>query len=67
MALAEQLSQAWGDFFFNAMTGKITSLEDAFRSMTMSMLRSLSNFLGKKATQEFLGLAFGATGQYNSK
>jgi hypothetical protein len=62
-ALAENLSQAWGNFFFDSITGKITSLEDAFKSMTLSMLRSLSTFLGKKATQEFLGLAFGATGQ----
>lgn len=62
VALAENLATAWGDFFFDSITGKITSLEDAFKSMTMSMLRSLSQFLGKKATQEFLGLAFGATG-----
>jgi hypothetical protein len=61
--LAQGLSQGFEDFFFNSITGKITSLEDAFRSMTTSMLRSLSKFLGQKATQEFLGLAFGATGQ----
>ncbi len=61
-SMAESLSKGFDDFFFNAITGKLNSLKDAFDSMFKSMLRSLTKFLGDKATQEFLGLAFGATG-----
>jgi hypothetical protein len=62
MRVAQAMAQGFDDFFFNAITGKMTNLEDAFNNLMTSMLRSLTKFLGDKATQEFMGVAFGATG-----
>ncbi len=60
--LAEGLAEGFDNFFFDTITGKITNLQEAFKSMFTSILRSVTRFLGEKATQEFLGIAFGATG-----
>lgn len=62
-SIAEGMSKGFDDFFFNTITGKVNSLTDAFKGMFQSILRATTKFLGDKATQEFLGLAFGATGQ----
>lgn len=62
MKVAQTMAKGFDDFFFNTITGKITDLKSAFKGLMNSMLRSLTGFLGQKATQEFLGFAFGASG-----
>jgi hypothetical protein len=62
-SIATGMSQGFDNFFFDTITGKVNSLTDAFNNMFQSILRATTKFLGQKATQEFLGLAFGATGQ----
>jgi|GEM_PF-5452587 len=62
ISLANNLSSGLDNFFFNAITGKIQNLQQAFTSLFQSMLRSMTRFLADRATSKFFELiGFGGT------
>jgi hypothetical protein len=62
VSLAQNLSSGLDNFFFNAITGKIQNLQQAFTSLFQSMLRSMTRFLADRATAKFFELiGFGGT------
>ena len=56
ISLANNLSSGLDNFFFNAITGKIQNLQQAFTSLFQSMLRSMTRFLADRATSKFFEL-----------
>ncbi|MBT4731897.1 hypothetical protein HOB87_08010, partial [Candidatus Woesearchaeota archaeon] len=62
VSLANNLSSGLDNFFFDTITGKLTSLQSAFNSLFQSILRSMTRFLADKATNKFFELiGFGGT------
>ena len=62
LSLANNLSSGLDNFFFNAITGKLTNLQEAFNSLFQSILRSMTKFLADRATTKFFELlGFGGT------
>ena len=56
-ALAMQ--DAFGEFFFDAFTGKLKSLEDYINSFLRSIARSISSILSENLTKGIIGLIMG--------
>ena len=55
---ARAMGEAFGDFFFNNITGQARSLEDYLNRFTLSVARSYSNMLGQQVAGNMLsGLA----------
>jgi hypothetical protein len=62
VSLANNLSSGLDNFFFDTITGKLTSLQSAFNSLFQSILRSMTKFLANQATNKFFELlGFGGT------
>jgi hypothetical protein len=56
---AESMEQAFGDFFFDAINGKLKSFGDYLNSFLQSVQRSLANVLAQQASA---GISAGITG-----
>lgn len=63
-AAAQGLRDAFSDFFFDAMTGKLKSLSEYFRSFLQSIARAISQMLANAMVSKLLGgfLGGGAAG-----
>lgn len=57
-AAAQGMQQAFSDFFFNIIAGKIRGLADLFRQLLLVIQRSIANVLGG-AIGRYLGFSFG--------
>ncbi len=53
---AKAISAGFETFFFDAVTGKLKTLQETFANFGTSILRSVSKALGDKATEEILGI-----------
>jgi hypothetical protein len=58
---AEAVQDAWADLFFDAMTGKLKTLEDYFNAFYQSIAKMASQYLSQQAIGGIMGL-FGNTG-----
>jgi hypothetical protein len=52
---AQAMEQAFSDFFFDAMTGKLKSLWDYIKSFLMSVARAIANIMAQQAAAGFVG------------
>jgi hypothetical protein len=58
---AQAMEQAFSDFFFDAMTGKLKSLGDYIKSFLLSVARAIANIMAQQAAAGILsGLGFGS-------
>jgi hypothetical protein len=55
---AERMQDNFGDFFFNAMTGRLDSLSDYFSSFANSILRTWSDLQAQMLTRNLFGGEF---------
>lgn len=53
------MNDLFGEVFFDAMTGNLHELDDAFKSFFKSIVREIANLLARQATAAILSKAFG--------
>jgi lambda family phage tail tape measure protein len=56
---AQAMSQSFGDFFFDVMTGKIKKLSDYITGFLTSIARAMANVMGEMAARQLITGAMG--------